>query len=194
MTVIVSTTIKHDDGTYETVYPESAIPELDLYDNNGFSQHPDFACCFRIKKVDEFVARLAIGDEFDQEVAAGAARYFAMVVPEYEGMEQREGANWFKVHWNQPQQIRGITGYLGSGKFVPFYPSTSITVDQSKTPDEAQQAYGPPAEGILTPVWGWNPGDDRKWAGDDYITALQRQVTALRNWKPGMPKISPGES
>jgi hypothetical protein len=204
MSRVLSTKIQHDDGRVEIIEIEEStvVQAIDesLYDADGLSFEMQYGCAVRILEVDKFVAELAVGDEYEQAVAAKAlehAQFFALVCPGRVGHEYGDPANdiprgerWILVHRNRPQTLQFTTGWSGGMRFVKFYPNTTQPVNLAKK-DEEQPERGEAAPGIVTPVLGFDPGDDYLDAGASYISFLKREVTSRRNASPGSPGVSP---
>jgi hypothetical protein len=186
-TILVDGQIQVIPADVDAPTTEPVEPVEDVFDQFGMSDDAAFGVAVRIKSVDLFVKSIENGDEFEKAVAAKALKHgvrFAMVLPGRPGFE-RGGDLFNLVHFNRPQSLQFASGWQGAMMFRPFYP-------EHKEPIKPNSERGPKADGILTPVLGFDPRDDWESAGESYIAQLKRDITRRRNTRPGAPIVSPG--
>ncbi len=186
----VSATFKDDAGGLVVVSGDQAVtpppvPGIE-YDERGFSVNGLFNVAWRIREIDEFANQLARGDEFQQAAAAKIRQYashFALILPWREQFAQANGENsdeWKLVHFNRPQQLQFVSGWLGETQFRPFYPDTTEEVVVALTSEE-QPARGVLYLGIVTPILGFDPNDDWEGTVSAYKNIIGRGIVSARN-------------
>ncbi len=183
-----------EDGEIITMYPDGTHKPIEpppdngvAYDANGISIETSHGCV-RFKLVDDYVAQLAAGDEFEQGVAAIADIWFATFINGYEYSEEDQ----LLLTRNYQQDQNGpsfASGWLGGYMFEQFYASMERDPNDIKAPFLI--LHEQELEKYVTPIFGFSPYDHQTNAPIEYIKKLVKQVDAARRAKPGSPKVGP---
>lgn len=190
MSKLISLTFEHK-GEVITLTPEGAVtppePEGIAYATDGWSVESHHGCV-RNKAIDQHVAMLAAGDEFQKKVALKALQWFSVYVP---GRVCGDEESLLKnLNYQQDKGSPTFTsGYTGKMMFEQFYPD--VKRDPADTKPPYTYIYGDELERFTTPIFGFNPYTVAELVAERYIQSLERAVTSLRNAKPGAPNFRP---
>lgn len=189
---LISSTFQNTEtGQMFTVFAEnSAPPEVnpDLYDANGWGITMKHDCAVACRAVDEQLALMAGGDQFDQSVAEDYQNVlFAVFLPDRAYPEEVKRL----INRNRQQSGAAFTltsGYLGRMTFLKFYPAA---VRDSQT---RKVTWGDADPQVLTPVMGFDPYDDYQTLADEFVRKLVNDAQGRRSTAAlgaGAPGFSP---
>jgi len=177
------------DGEIVVVGPDDQSPgqtpiDPDQYDENGFSIEMKHGCV-RHKAVDEYLAAMAIGDEFQRDQAKTAPRWFAVFIDrDYDEVTR-------KLLIRNYQQDGGAPSFISGNKVAmsqQFYPI--IERDLSDTRPPFTYNYGEALEGFATLIAGPNPYAMKDNFGEKAIASMAKDLDAAR-FRAKFPPLPP---
>jgi len=156
------------------------------YDGNGWSLKMDFDCVVTNAYVNAYLARLAVGDEFEQAEAASVDSRFAVQVP---------GRTYSRdtillIDRSRPETMQWVTGRFNGMRFFPFYPNSVPGPDSN----QEGMVLGDAEPGVLTPVLGDAADDDYLDVSAVFIRRSEERVNAARRaaGRAAAGQIAPG--
>lgn len=140
--------------------------------------------CVGNLQVDEHLALMAVGDEYQREVAEKAANLFAVILPDCDYVPDVK-TNLVRNYQQDGDSF--TSGYLGLWMFEPFHAA------MKRTRGGQVEGIGDPLPGYVVPIHGFNPYVIHKNTAVEYIKHLNRQAGIARNKAehPNAPKASP---
>lgn len=152
------------------VQPKEPAPDEHgiQYADDGYSVEKQHGCV-RNKMVDEYVALMETGDEFQRKVAASFPRWFAIFV---EGREytDEERDLLMKNYQQQNGNWAFSSGWLGSMVFRGFW--ANVYRDPNDKVAPYKYIYDNLLEGFCTPIFGFDP----------YVHSATFPMKALRHF------------
>lgn len=176
-----SLTIEHEGQIFtigeDGIVLPSVPPELVAYEEDGWSTEMKHGCV-RNKKVDTYLALMAVGNKYQRKQAQIAARWFATILPT---REYDEATKTLLIR-NYQQDDGGptfISGWTGGMMMEQFYPNMTKT------------ASGDLLKGFKTPIYGFSPYTLHETFAEKYIKKLEQGIQAMQvaDENPGAPNF-----